>query len=40
VDSDLALRCCQARAASTYLHQIQHAGDWFDLDFLRCLLES
>jgi streptomycin 6-kinase len=30
---------CQARAASAYLHQVQQQGDWFDLRFLRCLLQ-
>lgn len=39
LDAELTLRCCQARAASAYLYQLQNHGDWFDLGFLRCLLQ-
>lgn len=39
LDPELSLLCCQARAASAYLHQVQQRGDWFDLHFLRCLLQ-
>jgi streptomycin 6-kinase len=37
VDPDLALACCQARAVSSYLYQLQVRGAWFDLEFLRVL---
>jgi streptomycin 6-kinase len=37
VNADLALACSQARATSSYLHQHLAKGDWFDVDFLRCL---
>ncbi|ARC56968.1 hypothetical protein AS850_07735 [Frondihabitans sp. 762G35] len=38
VDTDLAVACTQARATSSYLHQVLHEGDWFDAEFLRAAL--
>ena len=39
VDTSLAVACCQARAVSSYLYQLQQDGDWFALDLLRTLTE-
>ena len=38
VDPDLALACCQARAVSSYLHQLQFPGTWFDLEYLKVIV--
>ncbi len=37
VDDALALACCQARAVSSYLYQLDLPRDWFDAEFLRIL---
>ncbi len=39
VDTTLAIACCQSRAVSSYLYQLQQDGDWFALDLLRTLTE-
>jgi streptomycin 6-kinase len=38
VDAEVALACCQARATSSYLYQQAQEGQWFDLEFLRCMI--
>jgi len=40
VDADLALACCQARATSSYLYQIERGGTWLNLDILQSLALS
>ena len=37
VDLDLALACCQARAVSSYLHQLNVPRVWFDAEFLKVI---
>jgi len=37
VDLDLALACCQARAVSAYLYQLDRPGAWFDAELLKVI---
>lgn len=41
IDRDLAVACCQAREVSSYLYQhLMKEGTWFDLEFLRALVQD
>lgn len=40
VDAELARACTQARAVSSYLHQVRQPEDWFALELLRTLAET